>query len=68
MLTSILKRVDVAAYNFFEGMDGGALNIRSAFWASQVTAIGYALDEFNADLVTEEMLATVTAAGNDCGG
>lgn len=55
MLTSMLKRVDVAAYNVFkDAMDDN--------WSSGIQVlglaedgVGWALDEFNQDLITDEM-------------
>lgn len=62
MLTSMLKRVDVAAYNTFkDAMDDN--------WTSGVQVlglaeegVGWALDENNADLVSDDMKAAVKAA------
>ena len=63
VLTSMLKRVDVAAYNFFaENMDGGAPEYALNVLGLAEDGVGYAIDEFNAELVTEEMLAAVMAA------
>ena len=60
VLTSMMKRVDVAVYNAFkEGTDMttgfNVLNLASE-------GVGYALDENNAALVTPEMKAAVDAA------
>jgi basic membrane protein A len=60
VLTSMLKRVDVAVYNAFkEGTDLvpgiNVLNLASE-------GVGYALDDNNAALVTPEMKAAVDAA------
>lgn len=62
VLTSMLKRVDVAVYNAFtDGMAGtleaGVLNL-----GLEGDGVGYALDENNADLITEEMQMIVAAA------
>jgi basic membrane protein A and related proteins len=60
VLTSMLKRVDVAVYNAFkegEAMTGG-FNVMDL--ASD--GVGYAMDENNAALVTAEMQAAVDAA------
>lgn len=60
VLTSMVKRVDVAVYNAFkEGADlapgFAVLNLASE-------GVGYAMDEHNAALVTPEMKAAVDAA------
>jgi basic membrane protein A len=65
MLTSMLKRVDVAAYNSFKGMQAGS-------WKGDVQVLGlkeggvdWALDQYNEKLVTPEMKAKVEAAKAD---
>ena len=65
MLTSMLKRVDVAAYNSFKAMQGGT-------WKGDVPVLGlkeggvdWALDQYNEKLVTPEMKAKVDAAKAD---
>jgi len=60
VLTSMMKRVDVAVYNAFkEGTDlvpgFNVLDLKSE-------GVGYAMDENNAALVTPEMKAAVDAA------
>jgi len=65
VLTSMMKRVDVAVYNAFQdGTDGE--------WTSGVTemglannGVGYAMDKYNKDLVTPAMIAKVEAAKAD---
>lgn len=59
ILTSMLKRVDVAVATAFT--DG-----TSGMWSSGIVpmglandGVGFSLDEFNADLISEEMIATV---------
>lgn len=60
VLTSMLKRVDVAVYNAFkEGTDlAPGINVLDL----KSEGVGYALDENNAPLVTAEMQAAVDAA------
>ncbi|MDT8856574.1 BMP family ABC transporter substrate-binding protein [Paracoccaceae bacterium Fryx2] len=60
VLTSMMKRVDVAVYNaFVEGADlVPGINVMDL----KSEGVGYALDENNAALVTEEMKAAVDAA------
>ena len=59
VLTSMLKRVDVAVYNAFssDAIEPGIVVLGLA-----EDGVGYAMDEFNAELVTEEMIAAVDAA------
>ena len=60
VLTSMLKRVDVAVYNAFkEGVD---LKPGVTRLDLKADGVGYAMDENNAALVTPEMQATVEAA------
>jgi basic membrane protein A len=65
VLTSMLKRVDVATYNAMKGVEDGT-------WAPGVIVLGLAeegvgaaFDENNADLITEEMKAAVDQASAD---
>jgi basic membrane protein A len=65
MLTSMLKRVDVAAYNSFKAMQAGT-------WKGDVQVLGlkeggvdWALDQYNEKLITPEMKAKVDAAKAD---
>ncbi|MBM3650453.1 MAG: BMP family ABC transporter substrate-binding protein [Alphaproteobacteria bacterium] len=65
MLTSMIKRVDLAAYNSFKGVQDGT-------WKGGVSSLGlkeggvdWALDKDNEKLVTPEMKAKVDAAKAD---
>jgi basic membrane protein A and related proteins len=60
MLTSMIKRVDVAVYNAFKGVKPGvaALGLKEG-------GVDYALDEYNAKLVSGEMKKKVDAAKAD---
>ena len=60
MLTSMVKRVDVAVYNAFQGIKPGvsALGLKEG-------GVDVAMDEHNAKLVTPEMKAKVDAARAD---
>ncbi|ADZ72113.1 BMP family lipoprotein [Polymorphum gilvum] len=65
VLTSMLKRVDVAVYDAFE-------DARNGRWTSGVTVLGlaeggvdWALDEHNEKLITAEMKAAVDKARED---
>ncbi|WP_071673876.1 BMP family lipoprotein [Nioella nitratireducens] len=62
VLTSMLKRVDVAVYDAFtNGMDG-TLETGIVTLGLAENGVGYALDENNESLITEEMMARVDAA------
>ncbi|NKC11958.1 MAG: BMP family ABC transporter substrate-binding protein [Gammaproteobacteria bacterium] len=65
MLSSMVKRVDVAVYESFNGVKTGA-------WAPGVRVlglaeggVGWALDEHNAKLVSDEMKAELEALSQD---
>ncbi len=60
VLTSMLKRVDVAVY---DAMKAGADLETGVFTMGLANeGVGYALDEFNAELVSDEMKAAVDTA------
>ncbi len=65
MLTSMLKRVDIAVYNAF-------MDAKNDKWTNGINVlglsedgVGYALDKYNAELVNDEMKATVEKAKAD---
>ncbi len=60
VLTSMMKRVDVAVYNAFK--EGDALKAGLTVMDLKADGVGYAMDENNASLVTPEMKAAVDAA------
>ncbi|MDR0808187.1 MAG: BMP family ABC transporter substrate-binding protein [Gemmobacter sp.] len=60
VLTSMLKRVDVAVYNAFK--EGADLQPGIVTLDLKAEGVGYALDENNAALITPEMKAAVDAA------
>mgnify|MGYP000577798355 CR=1 FL=1 len=60
VLTSMLKRVDVAVYNAFK--TGTDLQPGVTLLDLKSEGVGYALDENNASLITPEMKAAVDAA------
>jgi basic membrane protein A len=56
----MIKRVDVAIYNAFTDgteLESGAITLNLAN-----EGVGYAMDEYNADLVSPDMVAAVDAA------
>ncbi|MEE4188846.1 MAG: BMP family ABC transporter substrate-binding protein [Roseobacter sp.] len=60
VLTSMLKRVDVAVYDAMKA--GTELETGVFAWGLAQNGVGYAMDENNAPLVTEEMQTAVEAA------
>ena len=61
VLTSMLKRVDNAVFDVFNnGVDGFEAGITTM--SLENDGVGYALDDNNAALVTDEMKAAVDAA------
>jgi basic membrane protein A len=62
VLTSMLKRVDVAVYNAFKDAKEGDLKtgVKNLGLAEQ--GVGYALDQYNRDLITPEMEAKLEEA------
>lgn len=60
VLTSMMKRVDNAVYEAFT--QGEALETGFNVMGVANEGVGYALDEFNAELVSDEMKAAVDAA------
>jgi basic membrane protein A len=60
VLTSMMKRVDNAVYNAFK--DGPGLEAGFNVMGIANGGVGYAMDENNASLVTDEMKASVEAA------
>ena len=62
VLTSMLKRVDVAVYEAF--MDGADGEMETGVQVLDLASngVGYAVDENNAELITDEMQATVSQA------
>ncbi|MEM9755356.1 MAG: BMP family ABC transporter substrate-binding protein [Pseudomonadota bacterium] len=60
VLTSMIKRVDVAVYDAFT--DGPEVETGLFVYGLAEEGVGYALDEFNEELLSEDMLAAVDAA------
>ena len=60
VLTSMLKRVDNAVYQAFE--DGPELEAGIQVLGLESEGVDFAVDEFNAELLDEEMIAAVNAA------
>ena len=60
VLTSMLKRVDNAVYQAFE--DGPDLETGIQVLGLESEGVDFAVDEFNAELLSEDMIAAVNAA------
>ena len=65
MLTSMLKRVDVAAYNSFKAAHDGNWEAGVHVLGLAEDGVGWALDEHNAALISDEMRAKVEQARKD---
>lgn len=65
MLTSMLKRVDVAAYKAFKDASDGTWAPGIQVLGLAEDGVGWALDENNQDLISAEMKAKVEAAAAD---
>ena len=65
MLTSMLKRVDVAAYDTFMAAQNGSWQPGIKVFGLAEDGVGWALDENNEGLITPEMKAAVEAARED---
>ncbi|MEM5467253.1 BMP family ABC transporter substrate-binding protein [Celeribacter marinus] len=61
VLTSMMKRVDNAVYESFTAGDDLAVGTLSVMGLAN-EGVGYALDEFNADLISDDMKAAVEDA------
>jgi basic membrane protein A len=62
MLTSMLKRVDVAAYNAFQSNLDGTWEPGVQVLGLAEEGVGYALDEHNWDLLTHDMVNAANSA------
>jgi basic membrane protein A len=62
VLTSMLKRVDVAVYDAFMDAKNGEFDTGINVLGLAENGVGYALDEHNEELITEDMKAAVEDA------
>ena len=65
VLTSMLKRVDVAAYSSFKAARDGTWKPGVSVLGLKEDGVGWALDEHNKDLITPEMKAAADKARAD---
>ena len=62
MLTSMLKRVDVAAYNAFDSVQNGTWEPGIKVLGLAEEGVGWAMDEHNESLISDDMLMAVEMA------
>jgi basic membrane protein A len=62
VLTSMLKRVDVAVYNAFKGAQDGSWQAGTQNLGLAEDGVGYALDEHNQALITDDIKAKLEDA------
>jgi basic membrane protein A len=65
MLTSMLKRVDLAAYQSFKAANDGTWKAGAQVLGLKEGGVDWALDQFNEKLITPEMKAKIDAAKAD---
>ncbi len=65
VLTSMLKRVDIAAYNVFKTAKEGTFKPGFSVFGLAEGGVGWALDEHNKDLITAKMKTAVDKAEAD---
>ena len=65
VLTSMLKRVDVATYNTFTDAKNGQMKAGVYVLGLKENGVGYALDDDNKALITPEMKAAADKAAQD---
>jgi basic membrane protein A and related proteins len=65
VLTSMLKRVDVAVYSTLQDARGGKWTPGVSVYGLKEDGVGYAMDDNNKALVTDAMKAAVDKAAND---
>jgi basic membrane protein A len=65
MLTSMIKRVDVAVYDSFASARDGTWQPGIKILGLAEDGVGYAIDEYNRDLISPEMEAKLEAARQD---
>lgn len=65
VLTSMVKRVDVATYNAMKGVEDGTWKAGTIVLGLAEDGVGAAIDDDNAALITDEMKAAVEKASAD---
>jgi basic membrane protein A len=59
VLTSMLKRVDVSVFQIIKDVVEGKFEGGIHVYGLEIDGVGYALDEYNRDLISDEVLARV---------
>jgi basic membrane protein A and related proteins len=62
VLTSMVKRVDNAVYEIIKDVVNGQFTAGSHIYGLDKDGVGYAMDQYNKDLVTPEMITEAEAA------
>ncbi|SJZ87177.1 nucleoside-binding protein [Enhydrobacter aerosaccus] len=65
MLTSMIKRVDLAAYQSFKAMQSGSWHAGSSVLGLKEGGVDWTIDQYNEKLITPEMKAKVEQAKAD---
>ena len=65
MLTSMVKRVDLAAYNSYKAAQNGTWKPGMTVMGLAEGGVDWALDEYNQSLITDEMKAAADQAKAD---
>ncbi len=65
MLTSMVKRVDVAAYDFLKSVKNGSFKPGVKVLGLKENGVDWAYDKYNKDLITDEMKKAVEKAKAD---
>jgi len=65
MLTSMVKRVDIAAYNLFKSVKDGTFKPGIQALGLKENGVDWALDKYNKDLITDKMKKAVDQAKAD---
>ena len=65
MLTSMVKRVDVAAYDFLKSVKNGTFKSGIKVLGLKENGVDWAYDKYNKDLITDEMKKAVEKAKAD---
>jgi basic membrane protein A len=65
VLTSMVKRVDVSVYSIIKDVVGDEFEGGIHVYGLEVDGVGYALDEYNRDLIPPEVLQRVSQIKQD---
>jgi basic membrane protein A len=65
VLTSMLKRVDISVFEIIKDVVEGRFRGGEHLYGLEVDGVGYALDEHNKDLITDDVIERVAAIKQD---